>query len=241
MEEFGDGVYYITNLQNGRHMMFVEFTTFVVVIDAPTGLPLLTELPAGNAAPGMGEGGLSKHAIRLIRKTVGDKPIKYLVVTHFHSDHAGGLFAFADQRMRVLAEASEIEAIESFLDRAHTLCGIDPAEARFTLQAVEGRKVMTDTTQRVEILDVGENPHTRHMLVAWLPRERVLYASDLLTGRDGRPDAQFERLNRHFLDWVKRAKLKPRLILTAHGDGPIYYPLPDDPGGSQQLISSKDP
>jgi glyoxylase-like metal-dependent hydrolase (beta-lactamase superfamily II) len=241
VEEFGDGVFYITNLKTGLHMMFVEFTTYVVVIDAPTGLPLLTELPAGNAAPGMGEGGLSKHAIRLIRNTVGDKPIKYLVITHFHSDRAGGLFAFADQRMRVLAEASEIEPIESFLDSTHTLCGVDPQQARFTLQAVEGRKVMTDTTQRVEILDVGENPHTQHMLVAWMPRARVLYASDLLTGRGGVPDEQFDKLNRHFLEWVKRQNLKPRVILTARGDGPVYYPLPEDSGNARQLISSKDP
>jgi glyoxylase-like metal-dependent hydrolase (beta-lactamase superfamily II) len=242
LERVGDGIYRIADLPAGFHTVVVEFDTFLLVVDAPSGYPLLNELPAGNAAPGIDESGISKHAIELIRNTVGDKPVKYVLLTHFHSDHAGGLHAFAGANTRLLAEATEVAAIDRFLDSAHTLCELGQPVDRFSVQAVLGRHVISDGRQRVEILDVGANPHTAHMLVLWMPNQKILYASDLLTGRDGKPDPDHARLNRHFLEWVDGRRLQPRIILTARGDGLVYYPVPKIPPDPRETFRSpKDP
>jgi glyoxylase-like metal-dependent hydrolase (beta-lactamase superfamily II) len=242
VEKVGHGIYRIANLRTGFHTLFVEFESYVMMVDAPSGYPLLNELPAGDAAPGASESALTEHAIRLIRETVGDKPVKYLVLTHFHNDHAGGLFAFSGSKVNLLAEASEIDSITTFLGNAHTLCEVERPEATFVIQEVRKRRVISDGTQRVEILDVGANPHTAHMLVVWLPAQKILYTADLLTGRDGKPDADHQKLNEHFMDWVERRHLNPEVILTAHGDG-FVYPEADGPhvASQQTLISPKDP
>ncbi|MDX1380168.1 MAG: hypothetical protein R3233_03565, partial [Xanthomonadales bacterium] len=113
---------------------------------------------------------------------------------------------------------SEVDAVRGLLDREHTLCPLEPHDrAGFKLEAVADRRVLSDGRQRVELLDVGDNPHTEHMLVVWLPGPRILYVADLLTGNDGRPDRAHERLNRHFLEWLKSRGLEPDLIVTAHG------------------------
>ena len=74
--------------------MFVEFEEFVVAVDAPVGYPLLNELPASDVAPGPTADWLSRRYLELIREAVPDKPVRYLVLSHFHNDHAGGLRAF---------------------------------------------------------------------------------------------------------------------------------------------------
>ncbi len=240
LKEVGDGVFSIFNLRTGFHTLFVEFDTYLLAVDAPAGYPLLNELPAGDVVPGLGENALSEHAIRMVRKRVGDKPLKYLALTHFHSDHAGGLFAYGEENVNLLVAASEMEAVSTFLGSTHTLCELDSSRAEFTLQPVRGRKVIFDGSQKVELLDVGSNPHTDHMLVVWLPGQEILYVADLLTGRDGRPDEQHAKLNEFFLEWVKKRRLKPKLILTSHGDGAVWYPVPEGES-NETLISPKEP
>jgi glyoxylase-like metal-dependent hydrolase (beta-lactamase superfamily II) len=241
VEQIGDGVYRIANLRTGFHTLFVEFDTFVLMVDAPTGYPLLAELPAGDVMPGYTEMALSEHAIGLVREAVGDKPLKYLVLTHWHNDHAGGLLAYADLHPKLLVHASELEAVRTFLGSEHTLCPYERPASTFTLESVNKRRVISDGSQRVELLDVGENPHTAHMLVVWLPRQKILYVADLLTGSDGTPDEQHADLNRHFLMWVERRHLKPAVIVTAHGDGFVYPESRPLVASQQTLMSPKDP
>ena len=95
VEELGPGFYRVQNLRTGFHPVFVEFDEFVAVVDAPTGYPLMLELPAGDVAPGPAPEWLSERFAELIRETVGEKPVQQVVLTHFHNDHGGGVGAFA--------------------------------------------------------------------------------------------------------------------------------------------------
>jgi glyoxylase-like metal-dependent hydrolase (beta-lactamase superfamily II) len=220
VEEVAAGVYWLQNLRLGFHLMFVEFDTFVLAIDAPAGYPLLNELPAGDVAPGNSESWLSQRYLEMISETVPGKPVKYLVLTHFHNDHAGGLYAFTEKGIQLLTAGAEKEAIESFLGREHTLCDREPAGADgFLMETVAAKRVISEGDRRVEIIDVGVNPHTDNMLVAWLPQEKILYVADLLTAADNAPDEHHGSMNRHFLAWLDQQGLDPSLILTSHGSG----------------------
>jgi hypothetical protein len=45
---------------------------------------------------------------------------------------------------------------------------------------IEGdRRVLTDGTRTLELIDIGPNPHAREMVIAWLPVERVVFQGDL--------------------------------------------------------------
>ena len=42
-----------------------------------------------------------------------------------------------------------------------------------------GRRVLEDKTRKLELIDIGPNPHAREMVIAWLPAERVVFQGDL--------------------------------------------------------------
>ena len=42
-----------------------------------------------------------------------------------------------------------------------------------------GKRVVTDGTQTVELIDVGPNPHAREMVIAYLPKQRIVFQGDL--------------------------------------------------------------
>jgi glyoxylase-like metal-dependent hydrolase (beta-lactamase superfamily II) len=218
--EVAPGVHWLRNLRTGFHTLFVEFDTYLLAVEAPAGYPLLSELPAGDVAPGPSESWLSERYLEIMRETVPEKPLRYLALSHFHNDHAGGLYAFAAKGVHLLAAESEVEAIEGFLGANHTLCDREPAGAdAFRIEAVDRRRIITDGNRTVELLDMGNNPHTDHLLLTWLPEEKVLYVADLLTPGDGGLDSGHSMMNDALLAWLDRQQLKPDVIITSHGSG----------------------
>jgi len=227
--EAGDGVWLIRNLRNGFHMMFVEFDHYLLAVDAPSGYPLLQELPAGDVIGKYSENSLVEQALKMLAERVPGKPLRYAVLTHFHSDHAGGAFAFKGSETSLLVAESEVPAVRSFLAGSHTLCP-DQTNGPSKIKEVGSRHVVSDGDQRVEILDVGANPHSEHMLVVWLPSQKILYVSDLLTGYSDHPDEAHEHMNRFFMDWVRNKHLNPEVIYTSHGGGRVI-PVSDSGEG----------
>ena len=75
----------------GLNPMFVEFKDFILAVEAPAQHPALERVPADAQA---GSDQPSERFIQKIKETIPNKPIRYLAVTHFHSDHAGGARAF---------------------------------------------------------------------------------------------------------------------------------------------------
>lgn len=222
----GDGVWLIRNLRTGFHMMFVEFDHYLMAVDAPSGYPLLQELPAGDVIGNHSENSLVAHAMKMMAERVPGKPLRYAVLTHFHSDHAGGAFAFKGDETSLIVSENQAPAVRSFLAGSHTLCP-DQRNGPSKIREVRSRHVVNDGGQRVEILDVGPNPHTNNMLVVWLPAQKILYVSDLLTGHSDRPDEAHDHMNRFFMDWLRKKHLKPEIIYTSHGGGRVI-PLPGE-------------
>src|SRR5262249_5781548 len=71
-----EDVYVLNGLNGGTHnTMFIAFKGYVLVIEAPE------QVIYGN---------VSKQVLAKIKETAPGKPIKSLVLTHHHLDHAGG-------------------------------------------------------------------------------------------------------------------------------------------------------
>ena len=162
--DLAPGVHVVRNMRGTDYsMLFVEFEEFVLVAGAP-------------------QSG-SEPAIEAIRKQVPGKPIRYVVPTHHHSDHAGGVRAFIAAGATVLTTPEtgrfiEAAARESFL-LAPDVLSRSRRPARIET-VTDKRFVVEDSTQRVEVIDIGPTPHAAEMLVVYLPRHRVLYQGDLL-------------------------------------------------------------
>jgi len=148
----------------GQHNMWVEFEDFILVAEGPT-----NEMQ-------------SLEAIRQIRKTVGDKPIRYVVTTHHHADHAGGIRTYVAEGAAVVTHALNEEVIREFLTRPHTLKPdrLSQSEHEPQIETVQDRRTITDGTRTVELMHLP-NPHSDGYLVIYLPRERLLFESDLFS------------------------------------------------------------
>jgi hypothetical protein len=76
LHRIADDVYWLQGIAGtNANVLFVAFADHVLVVEAPE------QRPAAN---------LSDQVIAKIKETVPGKPIRYLVPTHYHWDHAGG-------------------------------------------------------------------------------------------------------------------------------------------------------
>jgi glyoxylase-like metal-dependent hydrolase (beta-lactamase superfamily II) len=143
-QEIDEGVFLIGG--NGTYSLFVEMADHVVAIEGTTVVP---------------------DAIAELRKQVPDKPIRYGVLTHHHSDHIPGATAYA----------REGATIVTFKEN-ETVVREAAGDADAKLQFVDQRLSLSDGSRTVELYDIGPTPHAEHILIAYLPAEGIIFEAD---------------------------------------------------------------
>jgi len=144
--------------------------------------------------------GMAKDVIRRIRE-VTDKPIKYILLSHYHAVRVLGASAYNAQE--IIASQATLEMIRErgAQDMASEI-GRFPRLFR-GVESIPGLTWPTLTFERqmtvwmgkleVQIIHVGAG-HTRGDTIAWLPSEKVLFSGDLVEFNAGiyAGDAQLE-------------------------------------------------
>ena len=199
---------------------FVEFADFVAVFDAPASAVGLEAIPASGSAD------CERVAEELraeIARACPGKPVRFVIVSHHHGDHLGGLPAFAGPGVTILAAPGHLPAVRrAFTAPRALLPGPRNGDGReVSVEAVPDRRVIGDGRRRLEVLRVGENPHTSENLFAWLPNERVLLEGDLFYYEEGAPfpPSGRETMNRFFARWLEAHGLAPRAVYGVHYPG----------------------
>ncbi len=186
--------------------MWVEFEDFVAVIEGP-----------GNEMH-------SLEVIRQIRETSGDKPIRYLITSHHHSDHTGGIRAYVAEGATLVTHANNEMLLREILTRPHTLnpdslaqSGLEPQ-----IELVEETHTITDGNRSIELLNVP-NPHAGGYLAIYLPKERLLFESDMFQVQGDKwqvvlndtPSVPPE--GKALYEVVNEAGWRPQQIVPGHG------------------------
>jgi len=163
VEKLGDGVYLVNNLGGGVYnMMAVEFANHIVVIEAPLSSQV------------------SEQGIAEIKKAIPNKPIAFVAVTHHHSDHSGGLRAFVAEGATVVTTQGNAGYMKSLVASKELKDGLAKSPKALKMEFVDNKKrVFSDATQTLELHDIGPSPHAREMLVAYLPKQRIVFQGDL--------------------------------------------------------------
>jgi len=119
--------------------------------------------------------------LKAIAESTGGKPVRTLVVTHAHADHAGGARAFAAAGARVLCQENIAGQVLAFVTQPPA-SGDDPMAGktglRPTVESIAERVILLDGLHTAQIFFLGA-AHTKGDLVVYLPVDKVLYAGDL--------------------------------------------------------------
>ena len=211
-QKAAEGVWYVGG---GTHAsVAVEFRDFITVIEAP-----LNE-------------DRSLAVIAEVKKLIPNKPIRYLVSTHHHWDHLGGVRAYVQQEgvTIVLQQANHAYYAEVLWVRPWTLkpdrLSIFPPEEvaeGYTFETVGQKYVLTDGTKEMEIYNVQGLAHAQGMVMAYLPKEKIVVEADLFTppAPNAPLPATVSASNRTFYNNVQRLKLDVSTIAPIHG-GRVY-------------------
>ena len=166
VSKLAEDVYLLQGLAGGTHnVLFVAFNDHVLVFEAPEQI-----LYNNN----------SVQALAKIKETVPGKPIKYLLLSHHHSDHAGGFREYAAEGTTIVTTAETKKSLEKAAVVESSLLPKFPHGKKLTIETIAKKRVFQDDKHVVELYDIGPNPHANEILVAYLPKEKILFQADLL-------------------------------------------------------------
>jgi glyoxylase-like metal-dependent hydrolase (beta-lactamase superfamily II) len=158
-EKLGDGLYRLTTGAGSYDSVLVEFKDYVMMLEAgqseARGLAYIAET----------------------KKLIPNKPIRYVMNTHPHSDHTGGLPPLVAEGATIITQKNNEEFLEKALNTPRTLLNDtlakNPKKAKIT-----EKKVYSDGTRTVEIYHVSPVPHSNGLIIAFIPKEKVLFQGD---------------------------------------------------------------
>jgi glyoxylase-like metal-dependent hydrolase (beta-lactamase superfamily II) len=143
--------------------------------------------PAGGAAPALTVTS-EKLGDGLYRLTTG-KPIRYVMNTHPHSDHTGGLPAMVAEGATIITQQNNEAFLEKALNTPRTLLddtlAKNPKKAR--IEAVVEKKVYSDGTRTVEMYHTAPVPHSNGLMIAYIPKEKIIFQGDFSLPAAGQP------------------------------------------------------
>jgi glyoxylase-like metal-dependent hydrolase (beta-lactamase superfamily II) len=191
----------VHKIQGSSHAtIVVEMRDYLVAIEGP--------LYEERTAP----------VIKSIHQKFPDKPIRYVIPTHHHLDHAGGIRAFMAEGAVVVVPFSA-QAFYQKVARAPHTRRPDSLEVNRTVVTIEsfggGPKIIGDGTRSVEVHPLPL-PHADDLVVVYLPKERLLVEADHISPRDGQVRSG-PRVD-EFVPAVDKLRLDIATIVGIHGD-----------------------
>jgi len=200
-EKLADGVWYLAG--GTHHSVAIEFADHVAVIEAP-----LNE-------------DRSNAVIAEVKKQIPAKPIRYLINTHHHFDHSGGLRTYVAEGATIVTHQSNKAFYETTFKSPHTL---NPdrqwrEKKKAKILAVGAKHVMSDSARAVELHLIQDNPHNTGIIMAWLPKERLLVEVDVYTPLppNASPPANPNPNMVNLYENIQRLNLDVNRIVPLHG------------------------
>jgi glyoxylase-like metal-dependent hydrolase (beta-lactamase superfamily II) len=197
-EKIADGVWYTAG---PYHSTIVEFRDHLLVFDAPQGDER------------------SAAVIAEAKRVAPGKPIRYLLASHHHFDHSGGARAYVAEGATVITQKINRDFFNEVWKAPRTLSpdrlSANPRKPSFI--SVDDRYTLNDGSRTMEIYRVPDSTHHLGMLIAYLPKEKILIEADLFDPpggiRMGNAQVETENLYR----FVQSLKLDIDKIASVHG------------------------
>ena len=166
---------------------------------------------------------MAQDVIRRIRE-VTDKPIKYVLLSHYHAVRVLGASAYGAEHIIASEDTRDLIVERGQFDKDSEIGrfprlfqNVESVPDGLTWPTMTFNKKMTLWLGKLEvqILQLGRG-HTKGDTVAWLPQEKILFSGDLVEF-DATPYAG----DAYFKDWPQTldnlAALKPEKLVPGRG------------------------
>ncbi len=199
-QQLAPGVWMLAGAYNS---LAVEFKDYSVVVEGPVDIER------------------SEAVIAETKRLIPNKPIRFLVNTHHHFDHSGGLRAFGAEDTIIVTHESNFNYYEGIVFdlRPRTVqpdrLSIAPRQVHYVL--VKDNHKITDGTRELDIYHMNALEHAEDMLIVYLPKEKIVVEADLWNPvPQGQPQPQVNAQNMNFLYNLERIGIKPERIVSIH-------------------------
>jgi glyoxylase-like metal-dependent hydrolase (beta-lactamase superfamily II) len=114
----------------------------------------------------------------------------------------------------VITQAGNKAWVENMARRPHTLQpdALAKNASRLNIVTVDGEREVKDQAMTVMLYHVAGNPHSDTMLMAYIPRDRVLIEADAFS-----PGAQVNPYSANLLENIQKRNLRVEKIVPLHG------------------------
>jgi glyoxylase-like metal-dependent hydrolase (beta-lactamase superfamily II) len=166
---------------------------------------------------------MAQDVIRRIRE-VTDKPIKYVLLTHYHAVRVLGASAYQPQQIIASQDTYDLIVERGEQDKASEIGrfprlfrNVESVPPGLTWPTITftGKMTLWLGKLEVQLLQLGRG-HTKGDTVAWLPQQKILFSGDLVEF-DATPYAG----DAYFKDWPQTldnlAALKPEKLVPGRG------------------------
>jgi glyoxylase-like metal-dependent hydrolase (beta-lactamase superfamily II) len=204
-EKLADGVYRINGAYNA---LAVEFADHILLFE-----------------PGPQNEARAQAIIAETKKVIPNKPIRYGVISHHHFDHTSGLPAVVAEGITIVTHETNRAFFMNALSAPRTLApdSMSKSGKKPKVEGITGdKRVFQDATRTVEIHLIKGLPHADGLLVAYLPKEKILAYADMFnlpTAAQPVPNPPVVG-TMVFLDNIERLKLDPERIMSVHSLNP---------------------
>lgn len=196
-----DGVWF---LAGGSHnSVLVEFADHLMLIESPL------------------YDGRTQAVLAEVRRLVPNKPLRYVVNSHHHFDHAGGLRTAASTGATLVVSEQARPWFEQTFATPNAIRpdALQQSGRRATFLGVNAARTFSDPTRTVEVRFIEGSVHAEGFMMAWLPKERLLVQADAFTpGAPNTPPPRPPNANHvNLFDNIQRLRLDVDRILPLHG------------------------
>jgi len=205
-QKLADGVYL---LGGGSHnSVAVEFNEYVAIFEAP-----LNEQR-------------SLAVIEEVTKLAPNKPIRFVINSHQHFDHSGGLRTYVHIGATIITQwLNHAFYVRDFINNAPRTLQPDmvslwpPTELAegYGYEAIRENYVLSDGARNLNIYYVSPLQHADGMLMAYLPKEKILIEADLVNTNVPLPATPTKDQQTFYREVREQLKLDVSQIAPIHG------------------------